>query len=198
MSAFVAPLVVYLIGMHMGKNVVKLPKTEVKKSSATRDKDKMNATQAMERLAEVMNNTPRTIKLGDKEWKITALKPGTQMLIASEAVQIQKAESANYSDVIKQFAVNTPAVVRVITLAILNDKEKIYDEVEYRRMYETIMWDTNPSDWITALVEVLQMLSLDFFFDSTSVIAMLRDMALGRKTTREEQRQSLAAQNGGK
>ena len=182
----------------MGKNVVKLPKTEVKKSSATRDKDKMNATQAMERLAEVMNNTPRTIKLGDKEWKITALKPGTQMLIASEAVQIQKAESANYSDVIKQFAVNTPAVVRVITLAILNDKEKIYDEVEYRRMYETIMWDTNPSDWITALVEVLQMLSLDFFFDSTSVIAMLRDMALERKMTRKEQRQSLAAQNGGK
>lgn len=159
---------------------------------------KMSPIEAMGRLAEVMNDTPRTIRLGDKEWKITAMKPGTQFLIASEAVKIQKAESANYGDVIKQFAVNVPSVVRVLTLAILNDKDKINDENEYKRLYDTIMWETQPNEWIKVLVEVLQMISLDFFFDSTNAIAMLRDMALERKTTREEQKQSSAAQSGGR
>lgn len=158
----------------------------------------MDSLEAMERLAEIMNNSSRKVRLGGTEWEIKALKPGTQWLIAEESVKIQKSESSNFSDVIKQFAINIPSVVRVITLALLNDKDKIYDKDEYQSVYDTVMWETQQEEWIPLLVEIMNMLSLDCFFDSTNAIAILREMALGRKKTMKEQKLSLAEQNGGK
>ena len=158
----------------------------------------MDSLEAMERLAEIMNNSSRKVRLGGTEWEIKALKPGTQWLIAEESVKIQKSESSNFSDVIKQFAINIPSVVRVITLALLNDKDKIYNKEVYQSVYDTIMWETRQEEWISLLVEIINMLSLDCFFDSTNAIAILREMALGRKKTMKEQKLSLAEQNGGK
>ena len=165
----------------------------------------MSSLDAMERLAEVMNNTARKIKLGDKEFEITALKPGTQWLIAEESIKIQKNETSSYSDVIKQFAVNIPSVVKVIALAILNDKDRIFSDYknkvfskEYESLYNTIMWDSRQSEWIKLLFDILQMLDLDFFFNITKAIATLRDKALVRKQTKEERKSSSAVPNGGR
>lgn len=151
--------------------------------------------ESMERLAKVMNDSPTLLKLGKTEFAITALKPGTQWLIAEEAVKIQKNEDASFADIIKQFAVNIPSVVRVITLAILNDKKRINSD-EYKTVYETIMWETKPEEWLNLLIEIMQLLSLDFFFQTTQSIAAIRQMALGRKTTMEERKSSQAVQNG--
>ena len=153
--------------------------------------------ESMEKLVKIMNDSPTIVKLGKTEFAITALKPGTQWLIAEESGKIQRNESSNFSDIIKQFSVNTPSVVRIITLAILNDKDRIYSN-EYQTVYDTIMWETDPSNWIGLLVEIMQMLSLEFFFQTTQSIEMIRQMALGRKKTMDEQRSLLAEQNGGK
>lgn len=142
---------------------------------------------SMEKLVKVMNNSPSIIKLGNTEFAITALKPGTQWLIAEESVKIQKVESEKFGDLIEQFAINIPSVVRVITLAILNDKDRINSD-EYHQVYETIMWETDKSQWVGLLVEILNSLSLDFFFQTTQSIAMIRQMALGRKKTMDEQK----------
>lgn len=150
---------------------------------------------AMEKLAAVMNDSPTIVKMGKTEWAIKALKPGTQWLIAEEACKILKAEKGNMNDVIKQFAVNIPSVVKVITLAILNDKDRIFsnykDRVysdEYQSVYDTIMWETNQDGWISLLVEILNMLSMEYFFQSTNAIGMIREMALGRKMKMDEQK----------
>ena len=142
---------------------------------------------SMEKLVKVMNNSPSIVKLGNTEFAITALKPGTQWLIAEESVKIQKVESEKFGDLIEQFAINIPSVVRVITLAILNDKDRINSD-EYQQVYETIMWETDKSQWVGLLVEILNSLSLDFFFQTTQSIAMIRQMALGRKKTMDEQK----------
>ena len=157
-------------------------------------KDKKNiSADAMERLAKVMNDTPTIVKMSNTEFAITALKPGTQWLIAEESCKIMKAEQGNFKDVIKQFAVNIPSVVHVITLAILNDKNRIFDDYksrkyseEYQSVYETIMWETNPDNWLSLLVEIMNMLSMDYFFQSTNAVAMIREAALGRKMKMEE------------
>ena len=148
---------------------------------------------AMQRLAEIMNDTPTVMKMGKTEFAITALKPGTQWLIAEESCKIMKAEQGNFKDVIKQFSVNIPSVVHVITLAILNDKNRIFDDYksrkyseEYQSVYETIMWETNPDNWLSLLVEIMNMLSMDYFFQSTNAVAMIREAALGRKMKMEE------------
>ena len=148
---------------------------------------------AMQRLAEIMNDTPTVMKMGKTEFAITALKPGTQWLIAEESCKIMKAEQGNFKDVIKQFSVNIPSVVHVITLAILNDKNRIFEDYrsrkyseEYQSVYETIMWETNPDNWLSLLVEIMNMLSMDYFFQSTNAVAMIREAALGRKMKMEE------------
>lgn len=151
--------------------------------------------EAMERLAHVMNDTPTIIKLSNTEFAITALKPGTQWLIAEEACNIAKVEDVNFADVIKQFAVNIPSVVHVITLAILNDKDRIFSDYksrkysdEYKAVYDTIMWETDPNNWIALLVEIINMLSMDYFFQITNAVGMIRETALGRKMKMSEQK----------
>lgn len=148
---------------------------------------------AMQKLAQVMNDTPTIVKMSKTEFPITALKPGTQWLIAEEACKIMKAEQGNFEDVIKQFSINIPSVVHVITLAILNDKDRIFSDYkkreyseEYQSVYDTIMWETSPDNWISLLVEIISLLSLDYFFQSTNAVAIIRETALGRKMRMEE------------
>ena len=161
--------------------------------------------EAQERLIEIMNDSPRVKSFDGTRWELRALKPGTQWLIAQEAISIQKEESANFGDVVKQFAVNVPSVVKVITLGILNDRKRIFANghdgefsEEYRATYETIMWNTSQSSWIALLVEMLQMLDIEVFFSTTSSIQILRQRLLGRKTTMEERKALSPAQSGGK
>lgn len=155
--------------------------------------NKKVSVDAMERLAKVMNDTPTIVKMSNTEFAITALKPGTQWLIAEESCKIMKAEQGNFKDVIKQFSVNIPSVVHVITLAILNDKNRIFEDYksrkyseEYQSVYDTIMWETSPDNWLSLLVEIMNMLSMDYFFQSTNAVAMIREAALGRKMKMEE------------
>lgn len=161
--------------------------------------------EAMEKLAKVMNDSPTIAKLGNTEFAITGLKPGTQRLIAEESCKIVKAEKANFKDVIKQFSINVPTVARIIVLAILNDKDRIYKDYknkiysdEYDAMVDTMLWETDVKDWLNLLVEIMEMLSLDYFFDTTNAIGMIREMALGRKMKMEEQKSSLVAQSMGR
>lgn len=158
---------------------------------------------AMEHLAQVMNDSPTLVKMGAAGFPITALKAGTQWLIAEEACKIQKAEKANFADVIKQFAASYESVVKVLTLAILNDRDRIYKNArtkefsdEYHTVYDTIQWETDPHNWMGLLVEVINLLSLDFFFNVTESIMILREMALKRKATMKELKSSQVAQNG--
>lgn len=161
--------------------------------------------EAQERLIEIMNDSPRLKDFAGTQWELKALKPGTQWLIAQEAVKIQKEESANYADVVKCFAQNTPSVVKVITLGLLNDRRRIYANgrdgafsEEFDGTYNTVMWDTSQDGWLGLLVEMLSLLDIEVFFSITSSIQILRQRLLGRKMTMEEQKALSPAPSGGK
>ena len=142
--------------------------------------------EAMARLARLMNDSPSIITLHGTEWAIRGLKIGTQWLIAEEACKVVQNENMSMGDVIKQFAVNMPSVCRVLTLALLNDKERIYG-TDYQRVYDLLMWgEFNVKDWATLLSEVLSLIDVDFFFASTNVVKTLRHQTLDRKITTEE------------
>lgn len=169
-----------------------------KKSKHTIEKEKKEngvvtpqtpvSDEGMARLVRLMNDSPTVMKLHGTEWEIHTLKPGTQWLIAEEACRIVDRENMSMGDVLKEFAVNLPSVCRVITLALLNDKERIYGE-EYNAVYELLMWgEYEIKDWALLLAEILNLVDVDFFFASTNVIKTLRRNTLDRKTTMEEQR----------
>lgn len=137
-------------------------------------KKEMSELDAQIRLAEIMNDSTRTIVLGGKEYKIRALRAGTQWLVSQEACKIAK-NGETFTDIIKQFAVNIPAVVRVLCLIILNDKEKIEGD-EYTALYDTILWEVPRQEWIQVLVECLQMLDFESFFQLCGAINSFRDL----------------------
>lgn len=144
--------------------------------------------ESMSRLARLMNDTPTIVKLYGTEWQIKSLKAGTQWLIAEEACKVVEKENMSMGDVIKQFAVNMPSVCRVLSLALLNDKDKIYGD-EYKQVYNELMWgDYKIKDWAMFLSEILNLIDVDFFFASINAVKTLRQNTLDRKTTREEQK----------
>lgn len=143
---------------------------------------------AMEALASVMNDTPTQLQIGDETYPIRALRIGTQALIAEETCKIQRNEEGNLEDIIRQFAISIPSVVHCLTLAVLNDKDKIFkDSVrreysdEYHEMYDRIMWESDRTQWLEILVEVVRKLNIDFFFRSIESLTLIREMMLTRK-----------------
>lgn len=147
------------------------------------DKDKKvfkeASDEAMEKLVKVMTDAPTLVKLADAGWEVHALKPAVQWEIAKVACEIHQVENASYGDVLTEFAKNLPAVVRVITLALLNDKKRI--EEEYDLVYDTLMWESNPREWANVLLEILNLQDIGFFLQITQVTEIFRQMTLQKK-----------------
>lgn len=141
--------------------------------------------ESMEKLAKVMTDAPSLVKLADAGWEVRALKPAVQWEIAKIACEIHNVENATYGDVLTGFAKNLPAVVRVITLALLNDKERIKNE--YDVVYDTLMWESNPREWANVLWEILNLQDIGFFLQITQVTEIFRQTTLQKKKMIAEQ-----------
>lgn len=163
---------------------VKAEYNNKKRDEAKRKTTKVASDEAMEKLVRVMTDAPSLVKLANAGWEVRALKPAVQWEIAKIACEIHKVENATYGDVLKGFATSLPDVVRVITLALLNDKKRI-DE-EYDLVYDTLMWESNPSEWANVLLEILNLQDIGFFLQITQVTEIFRQSTLQRKKTMDE------------
>lgn len=150
--------------------------------------EKTDALTAMLRLSEILNDSPTTVKVGDKSYKITALKMGTQVLISEETCKIQKHQEGNMVDLFNQFARSIPAVIRCIAYAILNDKDRIFKDystkeysLEFRNLCEQIEWESDRGQWLSVLVEVINKIDLNFGMTITERMSMIRDSTMKKR-----------------
>ena len=159
------------------------------KKKTTKDvEDAMVSIEAQERLAEILSDSPRLVSLNGTEWEVRALRMGTQYSIAKKAIEINKAENATMGDIIKQFAVNIPAVIDVLALALLNDKEKIYENGNesqgFSKLFyttrDTLMWDCPVSDFAQLLFEVLSLIDISFFMDSNRILEIIKETTVAK------------------
>lgn len=163
-------------------------KKEISPSEVTLD--------AQERLAEILSDSPRLVSLNGTEWEIKALRMGTQYLIAQEVIKINKVENATYGDIVKQFAVNIPSMLKILTFALLNDKKKIFRDGDesagfsdmYFATYDTLAWDCNVSEFGNIFLETLQLLDVGFFMESCRIVEMFKVATTARRTTTKEQK----------
>lgn len=152
--------------------------------------------ESQERLAEIMNDSPRLVSLNGTEWEIKALRMGTQWLISKKCIEVAKAENATFGDIIKQFTTNIPSVVEVLVLALLNDKKKIYKDGDegngfsdlYYATYNTLMWDCKVEQFGDIFLSVLQMLDVSFFMESCRILEIFRESTMARKNQSLEQK----------
>lgn len=154
------------------------------------------ALDAQERLAEILSDSPRLVSLNGTEWEIRALRMGTQYLIAQEVIKINQVENATYGDVVKQFAVNIPSMLKILVFALLNDKKKIFRDGDesagfsdlYEATYNTLAWDCEVSEFGNIFLETLQLLDVSFFMESCRIVEMFKVATTARRTTTKEQR----------
>lgn len=146
--------------------------------------------EVQELLAQVLNNTPIEIVIAGKKYCITSLKIGTQNLIAEESCKIQKAQEGNMLDMFKQFTQSIPAVIKCLCYAVLNDKDKIFKNYstreyseEFQTLYEQLEWESDRSQWMEILVNVMQKIDLSAFTVAASTLTMIRDSALKTRKT---------------
>ena len=177
----------------MAKEIKKAINKNKKKDVSPQMPTEVNLT-AQERLVEILTDSPRLVSLNGTEWSVKALRMGTQYLIAQKVIKIKKAEDKTFGDIINQFAINMPAIVEVITLALLNDKNKIFEDGieggKYSRLYETtyntLMWECNVEDFGNILLEVLQMIDTNFFMESCRILEMFRMSTTARTMIKEQ------------
>lgn len=149
---------------------------------------------AQELLIETLNDSPHLASLAGTEWEVRSLRFGTQYLIAQEVININKVENANYGDIVKQFAVNIPSLIKIITLCLLNDKHRIYKDGlehkgfsdEYYAIYDTIQWEGNINEYANLLLECLQLLDISAFFSTLDIVFLFSESVTRRKTTTEQ------------
>lgn len=153
-----------------------------------KEEKKISELDAMMRLAEIINDSPTQMEIGGKTYNITALKMGTQILIAEETCKIQKSQEGNLVDMFKQFAKSLPAVVRCLAFAVLNDKDKIYENYatrefsgEFYGLCERIEWESDKGQWMAILAEVIKKIDVSFFMAITEQMSMLRDLTMKKK-----------------
>lgn len=149
------------------------------------------------RLAEILNDSPRIASLAGTQWEVHALKAGTQYLIAQRVLEIQKSENGSFGDVLKHFAKSIPAVLDVVTLCLLNDKKKIYEDGNpsngfsqlFKETRDTIEWECDYTQFGQLLIEILQMLDVSFFLESLGMLDIFRQMTTKKKRNRTETKQ---------
>lgn len=126
---------------------VKMSAERAKQIAKTKETAKASI-EAQERLAEILTDSPHLVSLNGTEWEVNALRMGTQWLIAKKCIEVHKSDSNSFGDVIKSFSTSIPAVLEVITLALLNDKDLIFEDgcdggaysELFKKTYDTLKW----------------------------------------------------------
>ena len=148
--------------------------------------------ESQQRLAEILNDTPRLVALNGTEWEVRTLRFGTQFLIAEEVLKLDAIEKGDgMADLVKKFANSIPTVIRVLTLCLLNDKKRIFkngDEHagysdEFASVYDTLMWEGNINEYGMLIVECLNMLDISPFMQALDIVQIFKAGITGKKTT---------------
>ena len=152
---------------------------------------------SQKRLLQIMNDSPTIVKLNEtKEWAITALKPAVKWRIAEVARKIKESNN-DVESVLLEMANSMPLLAEAITLALLNDKDRIESD-EFKQVYDLLMWETDDKNWGGLFLEILGLLDIDFFFTNIELVMIFQKMTTERKIKIAEQKQLLQGQSGDK
>lgn len=176
--------------------IVKAQLNEEIKKRIEGEKDALSVSlDAQQRLAEILNDSPRLVSLNGTPWEVRALRMGTQWLMAQKIIEIDKSETGTFGDVMRHFAVNIPAVLDILTLCLLNDRHKIYQDGEptkgfsdlYRATRNTLEWDCDVSQFGNLLFEVFQMIDVSFFTEALDMLQIFRATVTEKKRMRKKE-----------
>ena len=168
-------------------------KSDVKQRIRQREAEALKVSdEAQNRLAEILADQPTIIKFAGTEWEIYALRMGTQYLMAHEICELSRKEHATYEDALQGVENAIPTIVKVITLVLLNDKNKIFQNGDqkqgfsklFKRTCDTVEWSASREDMANLFGECLSLIDVSFFMEALGMLQIFRASVTEKKRTR--------------
>ena len=170
-------------------------KSDIKQRLKQQQQEELRVSdESQNRLAEILSDAPSIEKLAGTEWEMRPLRMGTEYLIVQEVCKIKKEEDASYGDVLKSLLMSMPALANVLTLALLNDKNKIYQNGDanqgysklFKKTYDTVMWNADKAEMGRIMLDCLTLIDVSFFMEALGMLQIFRASVTEKKRTRKK------------
>lgn len=168
-------------------------KSDVKQRIKQQERELLQVSdEAQNRLAEILADEPSIEKFDGTEWEMKPLRNGTMYLIVEEVCKINKEEHTTYDEVFHGIMVAIPSVCKILTLALLNDKNKIYQNCDanqgfsklFKKTCDTVLWSADRANLAKIMLDCLQMVDVSFFMDALAMLQIFRASVTEKKRTR--------------
>lgn len=117
------------------------------------------------KLADVLLDKGENITLNGKRYVLKPLKMRTRWYISSciNAMELAEKDTIN---LLEAMFTDIPLMAKIITYAILRDKEKIENEDshEFQEVYENVMDVSNPQEYLDAITTIIKLMDIEWFF----------------------------------
>lgn len=148
--------------------------------------------EAQNRLAKILADGFTIEKCAGTEWEIRPLRMGTEYLIVNEICEMNIENGAKYGDVLHELKNSMPTLWNVITLILLNDKNKIYQNGDTSKGFSelfyktrtTVEWYANKEEMSSILLTTLQLIDVSFFMEALDMLQIFRASVTEKKRTR--------------
>lgn len=144
--------------------------------------------QQQKKIIDILNDSASIVSLEGKEYAIKHLKNGTQWLICKEVANLKDftKDSGSMMDIMESMASNIPVVVKIITLALCNEKRLIFkDGIDngefsdyFNDLYDELFFGLKTSSLAQILLEIFNKLDISFFYQSSEMVKMMTKMMM--------------------
>lgn len=115
------------------------------------------------KLSDVMLDRGEEIVIAGKNYEIKALKMRTRWLI-SECINKMELREKDTINMLESMFTDIPLLAKMITYAVLRDKEKIENKELFTKTYDDILECEDMQEYLNAITTIIKLMDIEWFF----------------------------------
>lgn len=115
------------------------------------------------KLSDVMLDRGEEIVIAGKSYEIKALKMRTRWLI-SECINKMELREKDTINILESMFTDIPLLAKMITYAILRDKENIENKELFTKTYDDILECEDMQEYLNAITTIIKLMDIEWFF----------------------------------
>jgi hypothetical protein len=115
------------------------------------------------KLSDVMLDRGEEIVIAGKSYEIKALKMRTRWLI-SECINKMELKEKDTINILESMFTDIPLLAKMITYAVLRDKENIENKELFTKTYDDILECEDMQEYLNAITTIIKLMDIEWFF----------------------------------
>lgn len=115
------------------------------------------------KLSDVMLDRGRIVTIAGREYEIKALKMYTRWLI-SECINEMEINENDTVNMLESMFSDIPLLAKMITYAILRDKDVIENKDIFSKTYNEVLEATNMQEYLDTITIIIERMEIEWFF----------------------------------